>query len=173
MIKGLNVKLRSFKLSDYSETYKIRSDIKGLTQLLAYLGPVSIESEKKWVENIILEKNSDCIYFIIESLKNNEFIGYLSLKKINHVHRTAEFGIYVLEIFRGRGYAKEAINLVLEYCKSILNLRKIKLSVLENNIGAVKLYESLGFMNEGILKRDVLIDGTYTNIKLMSIFTDE
>lgn len=172
MLVGDKVKLRHFKLSDYIETLKIRSDAEGIKQLLGYLGPVSIEKEKEWVRNIVSNIKPDCDYFVIEGLTNTDFVGYLSLKQINQTHKTADFGIYIMEAFRGKGYAKEAINILMDYCKYEKSLRKIKLSVLENNTNAVRLYEILGFICEGTLKEEVCVDGKYVNLKLMSKFLD-
>jgi RimJ/RimL family protein N-acetyltransferase len=50
-------------------------------------------------------------------------------------------------------------------------LRKLYLKVFSDNTRAIRLYESLGFVEEGRLKGDVLRgDGTYGDTLIMSHF---
>lgn len=51
-----------------------------------------------------------------------------------------------------KGYAKEASKAVIEFCFQILGLRKITLGVIQENVTAGKLFESLGFEVEGIYR---------------------
>jgi RimJ/RimL family protein N-acetyltransferase len=50
------------------------------------------------------------------------------------------------------------------------NLRKISLSVLEENHGAIKSYLKNGFVQCGLLQRHVFLDGAEKNVVLMEKF---
>ncbi|MGB4659292.1 MAG: GNAT family N-acetyltransferase [Mobilitalea sp.] len=52
--------------------------------------------------------------------------------------------IYILRQFRGRNYARKALDFMEEICKTE-NLKKIWLTVNRNNETSIKIYENLGF----------------------------
>ncbi len=59
--------------------------------------------------------------------------------------------------FRGKGYAKEAIQLAVEQLINTKNCSKISISFEPENIVARKLYTSLGFIDTGHLIEDELL----------------
>ena len=75
-------------------------------------------------------------------------IGTIKLEPIDFDLKTAWLGILIGESnFRGSGYGREAIEAVLSFSKTKLNLIKIYLGVDPANTVALKLYESIGFVN--------------------------
>ncbi len=170
-ITGNIVNLRPISLEDAPFTFELRLDYEGIKSFLGYLFPVNIENEKKWITEIYSEKEKKNIYFAIEKNDDREFIGYISAKNINYIHRHADFGIILLKKFRGKGYASEAMKLFFNYLFNDLNLHKIKLEVLEDNFTAIKLYEKIGFVKEGLLKEHIWQDGKFKNLVIMSLFS--
>jgi RimJ/RimL family protein N-acetyltransferase len=73
---------------------------------------------------------------------------------------------------RGKGLGREASRLWIRYGLEGLGLRKIYLNTLETNIHNVRLNEELGFRVEGILRNEVLIDGTYRDVLRMGLWRD-
>ncbi len=68
------------------------------------------------------------------------------------------------------GYGKEAMNLLLDYSFSELNLHKVYLRVFSFNKRAICLYESLGFEKEGELKEQLFREVTLHGITYLSFF---
>lgn len=54
-----------------------------------------------------------------------------------------------------------------------LNLHKVSLHVLTNNERAIRIYESLGFHSEGILRDEQFRDEQFLGLMLMAVFEDE
>ncbi len=73
---------------------------------------------------------------------------------------------------RGKGFGREASKLWIRYGLDGLGLRKIYLNTLETNISNVRLNEELGFRVEGILRNEVLIDGTYRDVLRMGLWRE-
>lgn len=63
-----------------------------------------------------------------------------------------------MSLYSRSGFRNKIIKGVLDYCKNMLNLRRIVLSVKVNNIPAIKSYLDTGF--EFIKKRRVLFNGS-------------
>ena len=48
-------------------------------------------------------------------------------------------------------------------------LRRVELTVRENNTGAIALYKKFGFAIEGLQRNRILVDGVYENLVLMAL----
>lgn len=77
-------------------------------------------------------------------------IGLTNLRDIDHVHRTAEFGIGIGERdCWGKGYGTEATILVLDYVFNVLGLHNVLLDTTTFNERAVRAYTRAGFREIG------------------------
>lgn len=107
------------------------------------------------------ERYKDEVYFWAIHLKgSNKHIGNIKIDPILIETKSAEYSILMGDKTNwGKGYAKEASLRILKYSFEELNLSKITLGVIQDNINAFKLYEKLGFTVDEI-KKNV---GEYNN----------
>ena len=75
--------------------------------------------------------------------------------------------------FRNKGYGTEAIKLILEYGFKYLNLKNIKLDLMEFNERALKCYKKCGFKEYGRRRKCKFIDGEYYDTIEMDILKEE
>lgn len=117
-------------------------------------------------------EESDMLFWAIHIKSSGKHIGNVKIDPINYKHKYAEYGIMMGDRKEwGKGYAKEASQLVINYCFSkALNLRKINLGVHSKNTPAVRLYKKMGFDTEGIYKKHVIVKNGYDDILRMAIF---
>lgn len=88
-----------------------------------------------------------------------------------HSHHT-EVGLVVLRAFWRQGVGRGIMSYLVEWGRSI-GLRKMCLSTHADNQRGYRLYESLGFVEEGRLRDDVRrADGSYVDSILMAKFYD-
>lgn len=99
-----------------------------------------------------------------------EDIGYVALFFIDFIHRKAEYAIMIDPKHQGKGYAKIATRLAMDYAFRTLNLNKLYLIVDEVNEKAIHVYEKAGYKVEGVLKEEYFINGKYHNSVMMGIF---
>lgn len=111
-----------------------------------------------------------CFWAII--IKNsNTHIGNIKIDPINLRNQIGEYGILMGDKnCWGKGYAKEASKAVIKFCFQTLGLRKLALGVIQDNVAAVKLYESLGFEVEGIYQMHGKYNGKYCDAIRMALF---
>lgn len=109
--------------------------------------------------------------FIVD--RDGESIGLVELVEINHIHRRAEFQIIIAPEWQNRGYATLAARLVMAYAFDVLNLYKLYLVVDMENVHARRLYAKLGFAEEGVLRREFFVNGSYHDVTRMCIFQDD
>ncbi len=100
-------------------------------------------------------------------------IGLLAFLGLDRPKRKAEMRKIIGEAaFRGKGFAKEATTLWINYGVSTLSLRKICLHTLDTNFRNIRLNEDLGFKVEGILRSECFFDGEYHDVLRMALIAD-
>ncbi len=171
IIKGLNITLRNPEVSDAPLWEKWLNDID-----IAL--PLGDELYGKVLERDIvkqIEGYGDSDYYMFTIMTNfGKAIGRCMIFGVDQLNAKATVGIFIGDKEEwGKGYAKEALELLVEYSFRILNLHAIMLGVFEFNTRAIKLYEKVGFKKIGI-RRDVRkINGQYVNAVLMDLLEDE
>lgn len=172
-MKSKSLYLSKIELEDLDILYKWFSDIEFLKNY-DYVNP--IPQTKDQVNKMILDFESDeeSKVFAIKLNNTNKIIaigGFCDIVKDNEV---ATFFIGIGDKKeRGKGYGKEAMNLILDYGFNNLKLYKIQLNVLEFNNTAINLYEKIGFIREGILREFVLRDKKRYDLLLYGMFRNE
>lgn len=122
------------------------------------------------------ELNKKCLFLAIRLKTSGKHIGNIKLDKINDVHRSAEYGILMGEKNEwGKGYAQEASVALIDYGFATLQLRKIYLGVIDMNSAALRLYQKMGFQNEGVLKEHFFHkpSGIYLDEIRMALFNTQ
>ncbi|GFP75607.1 GNAT family N-acetyltransferase [Clostridium fungisolvens] len=105
---------------------------------------------------------------------NDKIVGNLSFragtsKKFQHV---GEFGVQVLKDYWNLGIGKELVQCLINWAKKNETIYKISLRVRADNKNAIHLYKTLGFMEEGILKGEMMCNGTLHDLIYMGIVVD-
>ena len=145
-----------------------------------YLTPLGLNESDKiaaWQNDLKVQMNFDLVftltsddvkYFLPETKRTSRIfgivvnetdnlIGVAGLHEIDLISRHAMLSIYIGdEEYRGLGFGKEAVSLILDFGFNMLNLHNIGLFVAEFNKGAIKVYEKAGFKHAG-RKRQVRI----------------
>lgn len=77
-------------------------------------------------------------------------------------------GIGLLPQFRGQGLGKRLILRTLDTARAF-GLTRVELRVREDNASAIALYRKIGFVEEGLQRNAVRLDGSYENTVTMAI----
>jgi RimJ/RimL family protein N-acetyltransferase len=134
--------------------------------------PVHESQHKAWFESI--QQRNDIVIFGIRLLRDNQLIGSCQLHSIDHVHRSAELQIRIGDTLqRGQGYGVEAVRLLLDFAFKDLNLHRVYLHVFSSNTAAIRVYEKVGFVREGLLRKAAHINGEYVDVVVMGILREE
>lgn len=170
---GQKIYLRPFDASDLEGPYLDWLNDHEVTRFMETgQFPTTVEALQRYVQNA--GQTPDRVLLAIVEKDTDTHIGTIKLGPIHWIHRRADLGIMIGDKQRwGRGYGREALDLVLAYGFGRLNLNKITLGVYADHIAAVKLYEGLGFKIEGTLRKQLFRDGEYCDKHVMGILRDE
>ena len=115
--------------------------------------------------------NDENHLFGLVTLSNGTPIGLLALLNIDKKNKKAEMRKLIGHSqYRGRGFAKEATRLWIDYCLNNFGLNKIYINTLEINIQNISLNRHLGFKIEGVLKNECYIDGKHYDVFRMAYY---
>lgn len=175
MLKGKTIILRPLKIGDLEKTHEWRNNLELLKLTQGIRFPKTLEMDKEWFDNALNDKSNRNIYFGIDSIETNEFVGIIHLNNIDYISGTASWGFIIGDKDkRGRGISNEAPRLLLNYAFNVLNLRKIFGYIISYNKAAFFMHLAIGeFKLEGTLKQHIFYDGIYHDLLLLSIFRED
>jgi RimJ/RimL family protein N-acetyltransferase len=84
-----------------------------------------------------------------------------------------EYGIEILNAFRRRGHASEAIRILLRKYFDEYRYQKVNTRVHEFNAASIALHEKLGFQHEGRVRRAVYTGGRHWDLLLFGLTVEE
>lgn len=131
---------------------------------------MSVEAEQDYIERINSMDNSKNVLIIIE----DEIVGIASITSVQkeRMKHNGTLGISIRKKYWGIGLGSEIMTYLIDWAKSNKITKKINLLVREDNIRGVKLYEKFGFEKEGLLKKDICVNGVYYNTIAMGLYID-
>ncbi|QIK83951.1 GNAT family N-acetyltransferase [Sanguibacter sp. HDW7] len=176
---GELARLRPFVDADVERAWDLVQDPEGM-RLTGTSASFTREQIAAWVHDV-QERPGRYDWAITSAVQrdgelvSDEMFGEIVLNELDEDARSANLRLNLLPNYRGRGYGREAIGLVLGYAFAAdgLALHRVSLDVLDINPRAQMLYESIGFTVEGRL-REVYRDGDrWADAIMMSILEHE
>ncbi len=120
------------------------------------------------------EKEVPTRYLLKYVTANGEMAGVCELGNVDRRNNAGSVcRVFVDKNFRGKGIAKDLIKEVLKYGFGTLKLNRIDLNVYTYNAGAIKCYEELGFVKEGVKRSSTKFGGEYWDCSIYSILREE
>ncbi|MSP13999.1 MAG: N-acetyltransferase [Chloroflexi bacterium] len=108
--------------------------------------------------------------FRLRSIKDDTLIGFVALHSIEWNNQSTLMAIGIGDpTYRGQGYGRDALQLILNYAFNELNLHRVGLDVNANNQVAIRAYESVGFRHEGAMRQALMRDGQRWDRLIMGI----
>lgn len=108
-------------------------------------------------------------YMVIrEEDGKSEVIGMMTLSNFDLRSRSAHYSAIATKEHQGKGYARETVKMILDYCFKVLGMRKMVTVVVEERLK--DMYESMGFRFEGVQYQETYLDGKYQDNYRLSVF---
>ena len=135
---------------------------------------LSPRAEQKWMEEEVGEMSPAGYFFGIRTLADDKLIGQLGLDVVDWAGRDAFVGLGIGETdYWSKGYGTDAMNILLRFAFTEVNLRRVTLTVFEYNPRAIRSYEKAGFRHEGHLRSFLNREGRRWHELFMGILREE
>jgi RimJ/RimL family protein N-acetyltransferase len=162
-LTGNKVKLLPFNNSDLDLFIQLSMD----ANIMKHVYDTSTLEEAKtafYIKATPWQESSNAwLTLSINQIDNNEKLGNIGLKIIDHHNKIAEVGFMLKHSAQGQGFAAEALTLIKDYAFNTLKLNKLTATCSVHNAGSYKLLEKLGFNREQTLLQNTIINGQAIN----------
>ncbi len=108
--------------------------------------------------------------FMIESKENGETVGIIDLFDFDVFNSRIGTGIMIDTPFQQKGYASQALKLIIQYVFDHLQINQLYAHVSETNTISRKLFEGQGFQHNGTLKNWLRQSDRYIDILVYQLF---
>ena len=126
---------------------------------------------KNWFRT--LAENNTRMDFMVESLDGTAF-GITGLIDIDQKNRTAQCYCVIGEKeYWGKGLGTEIHSVLFQWAFEILDIEKIWAHIRTNNPAIFRVVEKLGFVKEGTLRKDKIVDGQRIDLYHIGLLRDE
>lgn len=95
----------------------------------------------------------------IDRAADGRFVGWCTLSRWNPDFRSAKMGYCLVKAAWGQGYATEASRALLTWAYDTLDLNRVQAEADTRNVASGRVLEKLGFVLEGTLREDCIVDG--------------
>lgn len=167
-LSGEFVNLRPLVAGDAEQTLRWRQSGRAIN---LNQGAGSLESQKAWIAS----RPASEFNFIIES-KDGAALGMLSLLDVDHHHRRAEPGRFLIgeeELARGIPAAVEAMKLLYGFAFDTLKLLRLHGTIASDNKAMYKWQVYLGMKEEGRQRNHYFINGHFQDCICMGLLEEE
>ena len=135
--------------------------------------PRSQAGDRRWLEKLMHDESENDERFFTIELKEHGAIGGISTHACDKRMGTFRYGLGIGREHWGKGYAKEAIRILLRYYFEELRYQKVTVNIYAFNERSIKLHESLGFQHEGRLRRMIYTGGQFHDELYMGLTREE
>ncbi|HHX37636.1 MAG TPA: GNAT family N-acetyltransferase [Clostridiaceae bacterium] len=165
--------LRYYDDEDLAEIYPLFSDLSVRQYYLPETPRPQTENQVKDMLKSWHDEQHSYLFSIIEQ-QTGKAMGLINFDNMDWQNRNAEIGIGLAnKRHRGKGYASEAMGLLIEYGFDEIGLHRIYARVIDGNKASHSLFSRLGFQQEGLLREHVFRHGQYRNMYMFGLLRDE
>lgn len=163
--------IRPVTINDKESMFRYRSD-PDTSQYLS-LVPQSVEDVADFINKTSLEFNVPGTWFQLSIIEqaSDLLIGDIGIHFLDADQ--VELGYTLDKVFRGKGYATEALTIVIDYLVNSLHKHRIVASIDPVNIHSIRLVERLGFRKEAHFIESILFHGKWVDDLVYAILARE
>ena len=172
VLKGNKISLYTLTKEDIKIIWEYFGDFELRRFMNLRFRPIYYEKEEEWYNNIV-KSDKDFVFEIVENSSKN-FAGLIGLHRIDWYSRYGEIGYWLWKEYWNKGYATEAVKLMLKFAFEYLNLNKVWARVMELNKASQRVLEKNGFKLVGrFRKHEYIPEIGYVNVLLYDILKEE
>ena len=155
ILQGKNIRLRAPEPEDVDVIHTMEND-PSIWQFGNTLIPYSQYQIRQYVlstqHDIYTEKQVRMMIVTSPQESGNKVVGTIDLFEFDPYHQRAGIGILIIPEERNKGYAAEALDLLISYAFRILGLHQLFCNITPDNQASIRLFEKAGFVNCGLKK---------------------
>jgi len=171
-LTGTYINLRALEPEDLEFLFQIENN-ELFWEVSHTQAPFSKFLLKQYLENSHLDiYEAKQLRLVIEEKSTNKSVGMIDLFDFNPQHKRAGIGILIHPDFQQKGFASEALQLLINYCFTHLHLHQLYANITNDNTNSLHLFEKQNFKQIGIKKDWIFYNGTYKDELLFQLINE-
>lgn len=148
------LRLRPPTMNDADEIFKKYAQDPEVTKYLIWAPHSTVQQTKEFIQTCVQRLESGEIFpRVIEIKSNHELIGMIDLRAEGH---RADFGYVIARDHWGKGFATEAVKVVVKYALSQESIYRVWAVCDVENKASARVMEKAGLEREGILRKYIV-----------------
>ena len=162
-LQGKQIYLRALEPEDLEFIYAIEND-ESIWEISATVTPYSRFLIKQYLENAHQDIYEAKQLRLVICSKESDVLGLIDVFDFDFKNKRAGIGILLQHRDnRNKGYGKEALQLLCNYCFTHLDLHQLYCNISEDNAASIKLFSNQGFQEVGLKKDWSYFNGRFKN----------
>ncbi|MGL6058442.1 MAG: GNAT family N-acetyltransferase [Culicoidibacterales bacterium] len=171
MLTGKRVYLRLLEQEDIPKRTEWINDFE-TNIMFRFDWPISLSKSYQWFNKTMNDDSK--MHFVIVDIKTNDLIGMVGLLNIDFKSKRAEVYLTIgNKDYRGKGLSTEVLQILINYSFNILALERLQAHNFTYNIASQKMFEKVGFLKEGIMRKHSLKNGKLEDINIYGLLKEE
>ncbi len=168
-MKGEKVELRAIEPGDINLLYEWEND-KNQWHISNTVAPFSRFVLEQYIMNSHLDiYSTKQLRLMIDKISDsgNKTVGTIDLFDFDPNNKRAGIGILIKKSERKKGWASDALGLLIDYCFEVLHLHQVYCNILESNLASLELFKKHRFEIVGLKKEWIQAKDTWENEYLL------
>ena len=156
------MEIRNITVTDSRKFHDLLSALDNETKFMM-MEPGERDSSPEILKKVLSDID-ESMTLILGVYDGGNLVGYIDLRRnrANRARHSAYVVMGILSSYTGKGIGKELFCKAEEWAIKH-NISRLELTVMTHNLNAIKLYEKVGFIKEGVKKNSLLVDGNYVD----------
>ncbi|MBK5209904.1 MAG: GNAT family N-acetyltransferase [Flavobacteriaceae bacterium] len=159
-LHGKNSNLRALEPEDLDFLFSTENN-ESFWEISGTQTPYSKYILQKYIENAHQDIYEAKQYRFVICNTQNTPVGMIDLFDFNPQHKRVGVGILILPEYQGEGFGSEALEMIIDYAFTYLNVHQIFANITANNKSSITLFEKFNFKKIGIKKDWIFADTNY------------
>lgn len=168
-MESKKILLKSISVEDAEVLMELNNNIEVSKYVVGNPVIVDLKQQLGWIKNLETEKNTKRWMITYDGIS----VGTIILSNIDLKNLVGNMNIKLLPISQGKGIAKVALKEACKIAFEELGLYCLTANILAYNIKSQKLFESLGFHKDGILRSRIIKDQDRYDLFTYSLLKDD
>ena len=172
---GTRVRLRAMEPADVEQFVRDELDRdtdRARADDQIYLPRGEWRVRESFADRMRQEGKMETFRFMIENMEG-QIVGSINAHSVDARNGSFSYGLGIYEPFRRRGYASEAVLLLMRYYFMELRMHKCNVEAWSFNDASIGLHEHLGFAHEGLRRQVYYTRGRYWDDVLFGMTREE
>jgi RimJ/RimL family protein N-acetyltransferase len=129
---------------------------------------LTVDAGRSWIEAQLSAFTTGKAFEFVIVAQDGRFLGGCGLNQIDEENHRANLGYWVRSSATRRGVATTAVRQLVQWAFNRTTLVRLEVVVSTENTASLRVAEKSGALNEGILKKRLLLHGTWHDAVMLS-----